>query len=161
MPWRAIGTPYASFVVAVVGFQLLMPTMLFPDNGDGLEYVGARIGDYAGALTVQLGLGRHPALGTIIILLAVAGMVVGCVRRPRLDVPLATLTVLSAIAVSTHFRMVDRYYFQIAPWVLYFAAAAIIAAISAARNARPPVARGRDRGRAAVLRRRGPRRRAP
>jgi len=136
VPWRAIGAPYASFVVAVVGFQLLMPTMLFPDNGDGLEYVGARIGDYAGALTVQLGLGRHPALGTIIILLAVAGMVVGCVRRPRLDVPLATLTVLSAIAVSTHFRMVDRYYFQIAPWVLYFAAAAIIAAISAARNAR-------------------------
>ena len=113
-----------------------MPTMLFPDNGGGLEYVGARIGDYAGALTVQLGLGRHPALGTVIILLAVAGMVVGCIRRPRLDVPLAAVTVLSAIAVSTHFRMVERYYFQIAPWVLYFAAVAIVAVVAAARNAR-------------------------
>ena len=51
-------------------------------------------------------------------------MVVGCIRRPRLDVPLAALTVLSAATVSTHFRMVGRYYFQILPWVLYFAAAA-------------------------------------
>jgi len=136
LPWRAIGAPYLSFVVAVAGFQLLMPTMLFPDNGGGVEYVGARIGDYAGALTVQLGLGRHPALGTVIILLSIAGMVVGCIRRPRLDVPLAAVTVLSAIAVSTHFRMVERYYFQIAPWVLYFAAVTIAAVVAAARNAR-------------------------
>ena len=60
-----------------------------------------------------------------------AGMVVGCIRRPRLDIPLAALTVLSAVAVSTHFRMVGRYYFQVAPWVLYFAAAAIVAAAAA------------------------------
>ena len=58
-------------------------------------------------------------------------MVVGCIRRPRLDVPLAALTVLSAVAVSTHFRMVGRYYFQVLPWVLYFAAAAIVAAVPA------------------------------
>ena len=111
--WRAIGTPYLSFVVAVVGFQLLLPTMLLPDNGGGMQYVGDRLGDYTGVLTEQLGLGKHPALGTLILLVAVAGMVVGCVRRPRLDVPLAALTVLSAIAVSTHVRMVGRYYFQV------------------------------------------------
>ena len=80
-------------------------------------------------LTQQLGLGHHPALGVVILLLAGAGMVVGCVRRPQLDVPLAALTVLSAVAVSTHFRMVGRYYFQITPWVLYFAASAIVAAV--------------------------------
>ena len=120
----------------MAAFQLLVPTMLFPDNGGGGEFVGARIGDYTGALTVQLGLGRHPALGVVIILLAVAGMIVGCLRRPRLDVPLAALTVLSALAVSTHFRMVDRYYFQVAPWVLYFAAAAIVAVVGLARDGR-------------------------
>ena len=58
-------------------------------------------------------------------------MVVGCIRRPRLDIPLTALTVLSTIAVSTHFRMVGRYYFQVAPFVLYFAAAAVAAAAGA------------------------------
>ena len=112
---------------AVIGFQLLLPSMLFPDTGDGPRYVPDRLGDYAGVLTQQLGLGRHPLIGTIVLLLAAAGMVVGCIRRPRLDIPLAALTVLSVIAVSTHFRMVGRYYFQVTPWVLYFAAAAVVA----------------------------------
>ena len=106
--------------------------MLMPDNGDGPKYVLDRIGDYTGVLTEQLGIGRHPPIGVVVLVLAAAGMVVGCVRRPRLDVPLAALTVLSALAVSTHFRMVGRYYFQITPWVLYFAAAAIAAAAGAA-----------------------------
>ena len=122
--------------MAVIGFQLLLPSMLLPDNGGGMRYVGDRLGDYTGVLTEQLGLGNHPALGTLILLLAVAGMVVGCVRRPRLDVPLAALTVLSAIAVSTHFRMVGRYYFQVTPWVLYFATVAILAAVAAVIPAR-------------------------
>ena len=62
-------------------------------------------------------------------------MVVGCIKRPRLDVPLAALTVLTAVTVSTHFRIVGRYYFQIVPFILYFAAAAIIAAVQAMRSA--------------------------
>ena len=131
MPWRTVAAPYATFVAAVVGFQLLLPSMLFPDTGDGPRYVPDRLGDYAGVLTEQLGLGRHPLLGTIVLLLAAAGMVVGCIRRPRLDIPLTALTVLSTIAVSTHFRMVGRYYFQVTPWVLYFAGAAIAAAAAA------------------------------
>ena len=130
VPWRTVATPYAAFVVAVVGFQLLLPSMLVPDNGDGPRYVFARLGDYTGVLTQQLGLGSHPALGVFILLLAGAGMVIGCIRRPRLDVPLAAVTVLSGLAVSTHFRMVGRYYFQITPWVLYFAAAAVVACVS-------------------------------
>ena len=131
VPWRTVATPYATFVAAVAGFQLLLPSMLFPETGDGAEYVPDRVGDYAGALTEHLGLGRHPLVGTLILLLAVAGMVVGCIRRPRLDIPLTALTVLSTLAVSTHFRMVGRYYYQVAPWVLYFAAAAVAAAIGA------------------------------
>jgi hypothetical protein len=56
-------------------------------------------------------------------------MVVGCIRRPQFDIPLAVLTVLSAVTVSTHFRMVGRYYFQVLPWLLYFAAVAVIAGV--------------------------------
>ncbi len=139
VPWRTVGTPYLAFVGSVIGFQLLLPSMLIPDNGDSPRYVLDRLGDYTGVLTQHLGLGTHPAIGVLVLLLASAGMVVGCVQRPRLDVPLAALTVLSAATVSTHFRMVGRYYFQIAPWVLYFAAAAIVAGVRLAR--RPEVRR--------------------
>jgi hypothetical protein len=118
MPWRAIVTPYLAFGTSAVLLQLLLPTMLFPDNGD-----------HAGDLTEQLGLGSHPALGAFIVGLAIVGMIVGCRRRPALDGPLAAITVLSAIAVSTHFRMVGRYYFQILPWVVYFATIAVTAGI--------------------------------
>ncbi len=136
LPWRTLLTPYLAFVAAVVAFQLLLPSMLMPDNGDSPRYVLDRLGDYAGVLTQQLGLGHHPALGVVVLLFAGAGMVVGCVRRPQLDVPLAALTVLSGVAVSTHFRMVGRYYFQITPWVLYFAASAIVAAVVLVAGAR-------------------------
>ncbi|MGI9051345.1 MAG: hypothetical protein ACR2HQ_01620 [Ilumatobacteraceae bacterium] len=133
-PWRAMATPYLSFLGAVVGIQLLLPSTLLPDNGGGREFIPERIGDWLGALTRQLGLGTHENLGAAILLLALAGMVVGCVRRPRLDVPLAALTILSSVAVSTHFRLVERYYFQVLPLVLYFAATALIGAVSVVRS---------------------------
>ena len=138
VPWRTVATPYAAFAGAVIGCQLLLPSMLMPDNGDSPRYILERLGDYAGVLTQQLGIGRHPAIGVLILLLAVAGMVIGCIRRPRLDVPLAALTVLSAATVSTHFRMVGRYYFQVTPWVLYFAAAAIVAGAGYLLRGRDP-----------------------
>jgi hypothetical protein len=128
LPWRAVVTPYLAFAVSAVLIQLLLPSMLFPDNGDHARYIGARVGDYTGDLTEQLGLGSHPAIGVIVLLVAVLGMVIGCRRRPGLDGPLAVITVLSALAISTHFRMVGRYYFQILPWVVYFAAVAVRAA---------------------------------
>ena len=77
MPWRTVATPYAAFAVAVIGFQLLLPSMLFPDNGDGPKYILDRLGDYTGVLTEQLGLGPHPAIGVAVLVLAGAGMVVG------------------------------------------------------------------------------------
>jgi hypothetical protein len=134
IPWVTVFTPYLAFIGSVVGFQLLLPSMLIPDNGDSAKYVLSRLGDFTGVLTEQLGLGNHPLVGTLILLLAAGGIVVGCTRRPRLDLPLAALTVLSGIAVSTHFRMVGRYYFQILPWILYFAVAAIVAAAQALRR---------------------------
>ena len=67
VPWRTVAAPYATFVGAVIGFQLLLPSMLFPDTGDGPRYVPDRIGDYAGVLTEHLGLGRHPLIGTVVL----------------------------------------------------------------------------------------------
>ena len=126
--WRVVVAPYLSFVVAAALIQFLLPSMLFPDNGDHSRYIGARIGDYTGDLTEHLGIGTHPAVGVIIIVLAAIGMAVGWRQRPGLDGPLAVTTVLLALAVSTHFRMVGRYYFQILPWVLYFASIAVVTA---------------------------------
>jgi hypothetical protein len=123
--------PYGAFAAFVIGFQLLLPSMLIPDNDATITFVPERIGDYLGSLTRSLGLATHENLGAAILLLALAGMVVGCWRRPRLNVPLAALTVLSVLAVSTHLRLVERYYFQVLPWVLYFAATAVIAAVAA------------------------------
>jgi len=134
VPWLTVATPLLSFGGSIVAFQLLLPSMLIPDSGDGPQYIGARMGDYAGVLTQHLGLGRHPALGAAILVLAAVGMVVGCLRRPRLDIHLTVLTLLSVATVSTHFRMVGRYYFQVLPWVLYFATAAIVAGVQLARS---------------------------
>ena len=76
--------------------------------------------------------------------LAAVGVVIGCLRRPALDVPLAAVMVLSALAVSTHFRMVDRYYFQVAPWVVYFGVVAVV--LAAARSSRLGAWPGTRRG---------------
>jgi hypothetical protein len=40
---------------------------------------------------------------------------------------------------STHFRMVDRYYFQVLPWVLYFATVAVLELLEAVRATWPDV----------------------
>jgi hypothetical protein len=135
VPWRTVATPHLAFLAAAVLIQLLLPSMLFPDNGDHAGYLGSRLGDYTGELTAQLGLGSHPALGAFILGLAIVGMIVGCRRRPALDVPLAAITVLTTLAVSTHYRMVGRYYFQVLPWVVYFATVAVAAGVQwAARS---------------------------
>jgi len=139
-----LATPHLAFVATIALSQLLLPSDLFPENNGGAEFVGRRIGDYTGTLTRHLGLGRHPALGVILLAVAAIGVVIGCRRRPHLDAPLATVMVLSAIAVSTHFRMVDRYYFQVTPLVAYFVVTAVLTAVRAIVSlvaARPPTTR--------------------
>jgi hypothetical protein len=134
IPWLTVATPHLAMIGSIVVFQLLLPSMLIPDSGDGPRYIPDRLGDYAGVLTRQLGIGRHPAIGAVILGLALVGIVIGCIRRPKLDIPLAAVALFSVATVSTHFRMVDRYYFQVLPWVLYFAAQAIIALFQLARE---------------------------
>ncbi len=124
-PWRRVATPYVSVIATVAGFQLLLPSMLFPDNGNSRAFVDNRIGDYTGWLSRHLGLGWHPAVGAIVLVLMVVGMVIAVRGRPGLDGHLVLITLATMFASSTHFRMVDRYYFQVLPWVVYFATVAV------------------------------------
>lgn len=123
----AIATPFLAFAVSAVGFQLLLPTALFPENGNSLVFVDDRLGEYPEILTDQLGLGKHALLGIAMLGLAAAGAVIGVRRRPTLDGPLLLIALGSSVAIGTHFRRVDRYWFQITPWVVYFCAVALFA----------------------------------
>jgi hypothetical protein len=128
LDWSRLAMPYGAFAASVVLAQLLLPTDLLPDNGDGPGFIDDRLWhDYPAVLTTQLGLGGHRSLGLAILAVALVGVVVRCRRSPATDVPLAALMVLSALAVSTHFRLVERYYLQVTPWVLYFAVSALAA----------------------------------
>jgi hypothetical protein len=137
--WK-IATPYLSMIAGIVGFQLLLPTALIPDNGGGLENVPERLGDALSVIPHQLGLGEHPVIGAVLMAMAVVGAVFACAREPVRNVPLVALVGLSTIAVSTHFRLVDRYYLQVAPFVVFFAAYAVLAAVDWATGRRtgPP-----------------------
>ncbi|MBA3288802.1 MAG: hypothetical protein H0U21_12425 [Acidimicrobiia bacterium] len=137
VPWRAIGLPHLAFAASAGGFQLLIPSMLVPDTGDGPGFIDDRFKDWPRALSRMLGLGTHPAVGATILVLALAGAIIAVIRRPRLNGPLFAVGLLSALAVSTHFRMVERYYFQVLPWVLYFAVVPIVELAGLALRHRP------------------------
>lgn len=129
--WRALLTPYVSFFVSVVLMQLLLPTALFPDNGNSRAYIDDRWGEYPRTLADQLALGDRPVLGIVILVLAVVGAVIGVRRRPALDTPLVVLALFSALLIGTHFRQVERYWLQVTPWVVYFATVALVSLASA------------------------------
>lgn len=141
--WQTLLTPYVAFAASATVFQLLLPTDLLPDNGNSTSFLDDRLGEYPGILSDQLGLGVHRWIGVTILLLALAGIVVGIRRRPTLDGPLVLLALLSAVAISTHLRQVDRYWMQITPWVVYFGTVACIEAARAASSALPRRARER------------------
>lgn len=125
---RQLATPLVSFVGAVVVCQLLLPTALFPDNGNSWSNIDDRFGEYPSILSEQLGFGVHPAVGVAVFVLAVAGAIIGVRARPHLDGLLLLIAVFSALTIGTHFRQVDRYWFQVNPWVVYFATVALVAA---------------------------------
>jgi hypothetical protein len=128
--WRTIFVPLGTYGASVVLFQLLLPTALLPDNGNKPSYIDDRWADYPRILSQHVGLGTHPAVGAVILLIALAGVVVGVRKRTLLDLPLGLLALFSAMIIGTHFRTVDRYWLQVTPWVLYFAAVATSTAAS-------------------------------
>jgi len=125
--WRPIVTPFVGFAVTATLAQLVLPTALLPDNGNSREFLNDRMSEYPAILSEQLGLGENTTIGVLVLIVAAIGIVIGLRQRPALDGPLALLAVLSTLAISTHFRQVDRYWFQITPWVVYFATVALVA----------------------------------
>lgn len=126
--WRKLLTPALSFAIGAVVFQLLLPTELLPDNGNDLGFIDDRWGDAPRIISDQLGLGERPLLGGAILLIAVAGAVVGVRRRPLLDTPLLLIALFNMVAIGTHFRRIDRYWLQVTPWIVFFVASALLAA---------------------------------
>ncbi|CAN5518574.1 hypothetical protein BH24ACT5_BH24ACT5_26900 [soil metagenome] len=121
LPWRVVAIPHVSFVIGVVVAQLLLPSTLVPDNGNHRRYIPERLfTDYSRKLTTHLGLDSHQGLGRALLAAAAVGAVVAVVRAPRFNAPLAALMVTTMTIIGTHFRMVDRYYFQVTPLVVYF-----------------------------------------
>ncbi|HSM64772.1 MAG TPA: hypothetical protein VK860_00560 [Ilumatobacteraceae bacterium] len=139
--WKVLATPLLAFVGSAIAFQLLLPTALLPDNGNSVEFIDDRLGEYPGILTDQLGFGEHPLVGIAILGLAAAGAVVGVRRRPTLDGPLLLLALGSSLAIGTHLRQVDRYWFQVTPWVLYFVTVALVAIAALAFRERTTIGR--------------------
>jgi hypothetical protein len=145
--WRRLVTPAATFAAAALLFQLLLPTELLPGLGTsnsnatgdvstasargGRTFVEDRLGELPGILTDQLGIGVHPAIGVALLAVAAVGVVVGVRRRPELDLPLAALGVFTALVLSDHGRKVDRYWYQVTPWVAYFVVVAVVVAAHA------------------------------
>lgn len=125
--WDRLALPHLAFVGAVVLFQLLLPTALLPDNGNSTSNFGDRFSEYPTILSDQLGLGDRAAIGGIVLVIAAVGAVIGVRRRPRFDGAILVLAVLSSFLISTHIRKVERYWFQVTPWVVYFAVVACIA----------------------------------
>ena len=72
-----------------------------------------------------------PAIGVTLLLVAAVGAVIGVRRRPELDTPLLIFALLTALAIGSHFRRIERYWFQVNPWVLYFVTVTVVAAVRA------------------------------
>lgn len=138
--WRTLLTPFAAFAATAVLAQLLLPTDLLPDNGNSPTFIDNRLGEYPAILSAQLGLGEHATVGLIVLVVAACGVVIGVRRRPTLDGPLAVLALLTAMVIGTHLRRVDRYWFQVTPWVVYFATVALLAGAGWILTRRPRLA---------------------
>jgi hypothetical protein len=139
--WVALATPHLSFAVVVVLFQLLLPTALLPDNGNSTSNFGDRFGEYPTILSNQLGLGPRGGVGGVILIVAALGVAIGLRQRPRLDGAILVLAVMSSLLISTHIRKVERYWFQVTPWVLYFVVVACLAIAHLVLKQRASIAR--------------------
>lgn len=132
--WRSLVTPSGTFAVGVIIAQLVLPTDLLPGNGNDRGSIDDRWRDAPRIVAEQLGLGDRPFLGVVLVLVAVAGAVIGLRIRPMLDAPLLLLALLTAVVIGTHPRTIDRYWLQVTPWILVFASGAVASGARVAVN---------------------------
>lgn len=144
--------PYTTFVGAVVGFQLLLPTVMFPSApGAGLQNISARFAYNRDVLAEHVGLkdfgqvmqlfhSRSSASKAVTVLLvfALIGLVGRLVERREEDVTLAAYLFASSFMALVSPYQASRYLFTITPLLVYFAYQALPTMFG------PPLAGGRN-----------------
>jgi hypothetical protein len=138
--WKRLATPYTTFVVAVLSFQLALPSVLAPRYaGDGLDNLRENVPFYRDELAAHLGFRRpyradfevlgsvglgHTLFRAILWLLAI-GILVRLLRYWREDAPLLGYAAATAYATGRFWAHEARYLLQLSPFLLYFAAQAL------------------------------------
>jgi len=143
---RNLALPYVAFALAVVGFQLLLPTVMYPSApGSGLSNISARFAYNRDVLAEHVGLkdfGRpmelfhrsaaaHHAL-TVLLFLAVIGLLGRLVLAWEEDAGLAAYLCASSFLMLVSPYEASRYLFTITPLLVYFAYQALPVAVELA-----------------------------
>lgn len=125
---RSVATPYVVFVVGVVGFQLLLPSVLAPSYPDaGLHQTWRKLhGPFNAAFGTQLGFDHLAGFALVMVVAFVAGgIVLRLNEAPADDIALVVFAVGSMVIVGMIPAVADRYLLAITPFAIYFAAQAI------------------------------------
>lgn len=138
--WKRLATPYTTFVIAVLSFQLALPSVLAPryDN-DGLHNFGENLRFYDDEFARHLGFLRpyrpdYEVLGSVdlghwlfrgVVCLLVIGVLVRLLRYWKEDAPLLGYAAATAFATGRFWAHEARYLLQLSPFLLYFAAQAL------------------------------------
>ena len=137
--WRRVALPYLTFAGAAVAFHLLLPTVLRPvSTGTGLSNIPHRFKWHQDILAEHVGLkdfgypiqlmgseraGRNAL--TLLMILAVVGMVARLLTRHQEDLALAAYLTSATLVVLVSPFQEGRYLFTITPLLVYFAYQAI------------------------------------
>ncbi len=130
MSRRKVVTPYVTFAVGTVLFQLLLPSSIAPDYAEsGLGQTWKKLGGpFRRAFADQLGMPTLHGLALLAVFsLVVAGAVVRLWRAPGQDAAWVVFAVGSMTIVGMIPAQADRYLLAITPFAVYFAAQAIAA----------------------------------
>lgn len=152
---RRAYVPYATFLAALLAWQILLPSDLLP-NSKGVKPANfsANARWYHGIVAEHLGLkdpgdtpirfGTHsafgeavgPALLRLLLVAAAVGLVLRFWVAPRQDGWLiGCLAGVAYVVFAAPFHD-GRYFYVLSPWVLYFAAQSIPSAVTLARRRR-------------------------
>jgi hypothetical protein len=126
VPWRRWATPPAAFAATVIALQVALPTALFPSYPDqGFQWTDDMLlGPLPRGIATHLSFGTEGVGWAFVVLgAAVVGAALRMISHARRD---AALVAFVAVALSAYARFPlnedDRYYIQVLPFALYFAA---------------------------------------
>ena len=128
--WRHVATPYTTFIVSAIGFQLVLPSALMPYYPDaGLHQTWHKLSrSFRDSFESQLG---FSGMGGWLVIGVLAVVFIGVVARLRRhladDISLAVFAVLSLSLVGMIPAVAARYTLAITPFALYFAAQGVLA----------------------------------